>query len=81
MLAGELAAADGDDHRALALYEREPRSYVSKGQGLAERQRHRAHRALTSQIWLRNQLIRGLPYMPWRGLLAGCVVEAATPSP
>src|ERR671921_2478230 len=30
-----------------------------------------------SQVWLRNQFIRVLPYMPWKGLIAGGVQKAA----
>jgi hypothetical protein len=28
-------------------------------------------------VWLRNQFIRVLPYMPWKGLIAGGVQKAA----
>jgi 2-polyprenyl-6-methoxyphenol hydroxylase-like FAD-dependent oxidoreductase len=77
VLAGELAAAAGDHHAAFASYERELRDYVRRGQelangnaiGLIPRSRH--------QIRMRNLFIRMLPYMPWRGLVAGGVQRAA----
>jgi 2-polyprenyl-6-methoxyphenol hydroxylase-like FAD-dependent oxidoreductase len=77
VLAGELAAADGDHHSAFAKYERELRDYVRKGQQLAKGNATGLIPRSRSQIWLRNQLIRALRYMPWKGLLAGGVQKAA----
>ena len=31
-----------------------------------------------SQIWLRNQFLRALPHMPWKGIVAGGVQRAAS---
>jgi 2-polyprenyl-6-methoxyphenol hydroxylase-like FAD-dependent oxidoreductase len=77
VLAGELAAADGDHQRAFASYERALRDYVGKGQRLAKGNAigliPRSHR----QIRMRNRFIRMLPYLPWRGLVAGGVHKAA----
>jgi 2-polyprenyl-6-methoxyphenol hydroxylase-like FAD-dependent oxidoreductase len=76
-LAGELAAADGEHHAAFAGYQRELRDYVARGQRLAKGNAIGLIPRSRSQIWLRNQTIRALPYMPWRGLLAGGVQKAA----
>ena len=77
VLAGELAAADGDHRAAFASYERELRDYVAKGQQLAKGNAAGLIPRSRSQIWLRNQLIRALPYVPWRSLVAGGVQKAA----
>lgn len=77
VLAGELAAADGDHQRAFASYERALRDDVGKGQRLAKGNAigliPRSHR----QIRMRNLFIRMLPYLPWRGLVVGGVQKAA----
>jgi 2-polyprenyl-6-methoxyphenol hydroxylase-like FAD-dependent oxidoreductase len=77
VLAGELAAADGDHQLAFARYEDGLRDYVAKGQGLAKGNAAGLIPRSRSQIWLRNQFIRALPHMPWRGLVAGGVQKAA----
>jgi 2-polyprenyl-6-methoxyphenol hydroxylase-like FAD-dependent oxidoreductase len=77
VLAGELAAADGDHQTAFGEYERALRGYVNKGQGLAKANSTGLIPRTQAQIWVRNQLIRALPYLPWRGLLAGGVHKAA----
>jgi 2-polyprenyl-6-methoxyphenol hydroxylase-like FAD-dependent oxidoreductase len=77
VLAGELARAAGDHHAAFARYQRELRDYVTKGQQLAKSNATGLIPRSRSQIWLRNQLIRALPYMPSRSLLAGGVHKAA----
>ncbi|WP_049576742.1 FAD-dependent oxidoreductase [Nonomuraea sp. SBT364] len=64
VLAGELAAAGGDHETAFARYEQRLRPYAEtcqkQAQGgeqfLVPRKRH--------QIWLRNQAMRMLPYVP-----------------
>jgi len=77
VLAGELAAAAGDHRIAFARYENELRDYVKQGQKLARSNATGLIPRSRSQIWLRNQFIRGLPYMPWRGLVAGGAQRAA----
>ncbi|WP_214410086.1 FAD-dependent monooxygenase [Sphaerisporangium fuscum] len=71
VLAGELAAAGGDHRAGFAGYEREMREYVRLAQARAEGgesgflfPKSNAH------IWLRNTMIRTVPYMPWKGLIA-----------
>ena len=53
------------------------RGYVKKGQGLAKGNAAGLIPRSRSQIWLRNQFIRALPYLPWRHLVAGGVEKAA----
>jgi 2-polyprenyl-6-methoxyphenol hydroxylase-like FAD-dependent oxidoreductase len=77
VLAGELAAAAGDHTAAFARYEAELRDYVSRGQRLAKGNATGLVPRSRSQIRVRNQFIRMLPYMPWRGLVAGGVQKAA----
>jgi 2-polyprenyl-6-methoxyphenol hydroxylase-like FAD-dependent oxidoreductase len=77
VLAGELAAAAGDHRAAFASYERELREYVRKGQKLAKGNAIGLIPRSPNQIRMRNLFIRLLPYLPWRGLVAGGVQKAA----
>jgi 2-polyprenyl-6-methoxyphenol hydroxylase-like FAD-dependent oxidoreductase len=77
VLAGELAAADGDHQRAFASYERALRDYVGKGQQLAKGNVIGLIPPSHRQIRMRNLFIRMLPYLPWRGLVVGGVQKAA----
>jgi 2-polyprenyl-6-methoxyphenol hydroxylase-like FAD-dependent oxidoreductase len=77
VLAGELAASPGDHRLAFARYERELRDFVNRGQKLAKANAGGLLPRSRSQIWLRNQAIRALPYLPWRGIVAGGVQRAA----
>lgn len=77
VLAGELATAAGDHDAAFARYEGALRDYVRKGQRLAKGNAAGLSPRSRSQIWLRNQFIRALPYLPWRRLVAGGVEKAA----
>jgi 2-polyprenyl-6-methoxyphenol hydroxylase-like FAD-dependent oxidoreductase len=75
VLAGELAA--GGDHAAFARYEAELRDYVTRGQKLAKSNAAGLLPRSRWQLRMRNQFIRMLPYMPWKGLVAGGVQRAA----
>jgi 2-polyprenyl-6-methoxyphenol hydroxylase-like FAD-dependent oxidoreductase len=77
VLAGELAAAPGDHHAAFANYEEQMRDYVTRGQRLAKGNAAGLLPRSRTQMWMRNQFIRALPYMPWKGLVAGGVQKAA----
>ena len=77
VLAGELAAAAGDHTDAFARYQRALCGYVAKGQKLAKGNATGLIPRSRNQIRLRNLFIRALPYMPWRGLVAGGVQKAA----
>jgi FAD/FMN-containing dehydrogenase len=77
LLAGELKAAAGDHRTAFARYEEEMREYVRHGQKLAKGNATGLIPRSRSQIWIRNQIIRALPYMPWKGPIAGGAQKAA----
>lgn len=77
VLAGELAAADGDHRTAFARYEEEMREYVKRGQNLAKSNAAGLLPRSRGQIRFRNLFIRMLPYMPWRRLVTGGVQRAA----
>jgi 2-polyprenyl-6-methoxyphenol hydroxylase-like FAD-dependent oxidoreductase len=77
VLAGELAAAGGDHHTGFAGYEAQLRDFVTRGQKLAKGNAAGLLPRSRAQMWLRNQFIRLLPYMPWKGLVAGGVQKAA----
>ena len=77
VLAGELAAAHGDHRVAFARYEKEMREYVRRGQEQVNGASGFLLPKSRSQVWLRNQFIRVLPYMPWKGFIAGGVQKAA----
>jgi 2-polyprenyl-6-methoxyphenol hydroxylase-like FAD-dependent oxidoreductase len=77
VLAGELKAAGGDHRRAFVRYEEEMREYVEQGQKLAKGNATGLIPRSRLQIRIRNQIIRMLPYLPWRGLITGGVQKAA----
>jgi hypothetical protein len=77
VLAGELAASAGDHRLAFAGYERQLRDFVNQGQQLAKANSGGLLPRSQSQIWLRNQFIRALPYLPWKSMIAGGVQKAA----
>jgi 2-polyprenyl-6-methoxyphenol hydroxylase-like FAD-dependent oxidoreductase len=77
VLAGELAAADGDHAVAFARYQAAMAGYVAKGQKLAKGNAPGLIPRSRSQIWLRNQFIRALPHLPGKRRIAGGVQQAA----
>jgi 2-polyprenyl-6-methoxyphenol hydroxylase-like FAD-dependent oxidoreductase len=77
VLAGELAAAAGDYATAFAGYEARLRDYVTRGQRLAKGNAIGLIPRSRWQMRMRNQFIRMLPYLPWKGLVAGGVQKAA----
>jgi 2-polyprenyl-6-methoxyphenol hydroxylase-like FAD-dependent oxidoreductase len=77
VLAGELATADGEHRAAFGRYEKEMREYVRRGQEQVKGASGFLLPKSRSQVWLRNQVIRMLPYMPRKGLIAGGVQKAA----
>ncbi|HEV2457259.1 MAG TPA: FAD-dependent monooxygenase [Ktedonobacterales bacterium] len=78
VLAGELAVAAGDHRIAFARYENAMRNYVEQGQKQVEGAKFGLLPRSYSQIRLRNMAWRMLPYMPWRGVVAGGARKAAT---
>jgi 2-polyprenyl-6-methoxyphenol hydroxylase-like FAD-dependent oxidoreductase len=76
VLAGELASAAGDHGAAFARYEDEMRGYVRGCQKLAKGSAWTLLPRSRAQIWLSMQVIRMLPYLPWKGLFTGGVETA-----
>ncbi|HEY9377937.1 MAG TPA: hypothetical protein VIQ02_12675, partial [Jiangellaceae bacterium] len=69
--------AGGDHNVAFNRYQDEMRSYVAQGQRLAKGNAIGLVPRSRTRIWFRNQTIRALPYLPWKGLIAGGVQKAA----
>src|SRR6185312_2174411 len=68
VLAGELQAAGGDHRTAFARYEQQMRGYVQECQKMADGASTFFVPSTNLMIWVRNQMYRMLPYLPWRGL-------------
>jgi 2-polyprenyl-6-methoxyphenol hydroxylase-like FAD-dependent oxidoreductase len=66
VLAGELAVANGDYQSAFAMYEKEMQGYVTLNQKIGADSGKMLMPKSRSQIWFNNQMIRMLPYMPWK---------------
>ncbi len=64
VLASELHAADGDHRAAFARYQQRMAGFVELNQQLATGNAKRFTPGSRRQIWLQNQGIRALPYMP-----------------
>ena len=64
VLASELHAADGDYRDAFAGYQRRLRDFVERNQQIATGNAKRFTPTSRRQIWLQNQGIRAMPYMP-----------------
>jgi 2-polyprenyl-6-methoxyphenol hydroxylase-like FAD-dependent oxidoreductase len=74
VLAGELAAAP--DHRtAHAGYEAQLRSYVEQNLALGQKMAKEMVPQSRQQIWIRNQMMRALPYIPWKGMITKGILE------
>jgi len=69
VLAGELAAADGDHRVAYDRYERLLRPYVARGQKQARGGRDFLAPATAKKIRQRDRFFRMLPYLPAKGLI------------
>jgi 2-polyprenyl-6-methoxyphenol hydroxylase-like FAD-dependent oxidoreductase len=64
VLASELSAADGDHRDAFGRYQRRMQDFVERNQQIAHGNAKRFTPTSRRQIWLQNQGIRALPYMP-----------------
>jgi 2-polyprenyl-6-methoxyphenol hydroxylase-like FAD-dependent oxidoreductase len=78
VLAGELAAADGDYGVAFDRYERLLRSYVARGQKQARGGRDFLAPASEKKIRQRDRFFRMLPYLPAKGLIRYLSTRTAT---
>jgi 2-polyprenyl-6-methoxyphenol hydroxylase-like FAD-dependent oxidoreductase len=77
VLAGELAVAGGDHRIAFARYEETLRSYAGGCQKLAAGAGPMLAPPSNSRIWLRNQMLRMLPHLPWKGLINAMTTKTA----
>ncbi|HEY4455691.1 MAG TPA: FAD-dependent monooxygenase [Pseudonocardiaceae bacterium] len=69
VLAGELAAADGDHEVAFARYEAAMRTYVEKNQKLGTANTQRFAPSTSAAIRMQNISLKMLKYLPFKGLL------------
>lgn len=75
VLAGELKATVGDYGRAYALYEQELRPYVERNLTLGQKMAKEMVPDSQTQLWFRNQMMRLLPYLPWKGLITKGILQ------
>ncbi|MGW1680716.1 FAD-dependent monooxygenase [Saccharopolyspora sp. NPDC002376] len=69
VLAGELAATDGDHAAAFAAYEEKMRDYVAANQKMGADNAKRVSANSRFAIWAQYQLIRLLPHLPGKALM------------
>ena len=69
ILAGELAAADGDYHLAFESYETLMREFVEKCQGIADGGTDWFVPRTRFRFWLSTQLWKILPHTPWKNMM------------
>ncbi|TWF74253.1 2-polyprenyl-6-methoxyphenol hydroxylase-like FAD-dependent oxidoreductase [Pseudonocardia hierapolitana] len=82
VLAGELAAAEGDPAAAFAAYERALRPFVERNQQLATSGGATLIPRTRTALWLRNRVLAVLPHLgPAKRLFTGRVDEAARSFP
>jgi 2-polyprenyl-6-methoxyphenol hydroxylase-like FAD-dependent oxidoreductase len=76
VLAGELAAAEGDHRIGFTRYENEMRAFVEQNQKLAIQNLPGMVMQRRWQIWMQTQMIRMLPYLPGKERIIGRITEA-----
>ncbi|WP_066951415.1 FAD-dependent monooxygenase [Microtetraspora fusca] len=76
ILAGELAAAEGDHTAAFAAYEREMRDFVRQNHQLPPGGVNGFVPKSRTAIRMRNLSIRLMPHLPWAGLIAKAMNRA-----
>ena len=77
ILAGELAAAQGDHTLAFPRYEQLLRAYAAGCQEFATHAGPYLAPSSNGRIWMRNQMYRMLPHLPWKGLISKMSTKAA----
>lgn len=75
VLAGELAAAGRTPEEAFGRYEKEMRGYVAVNHALARKFARDMTADTRRQIRFRHLMMRILPYMPWKNLIAKKIAE------
>jgi 2-polyprenyl-6-methoxyphenol hydroxylase-like FAD-dependent oxidoreductase len=76
VLAGELAAAEGDHRIGFTRYENEMRAFVEQNQKLAMQNLPGMVMQSQWQIWMQTQMIRMLPFLPGKERIIGRITEA-----
>ena len=76
VLAGELAAAEGDHRTGFTRYENEMRAFVEQNQKLALQNLQGMVMQNRWQVWMQTQMIRMLPYLPGKERIIGRITEA-----
>jgi 2-polyprenyl-6-methoxyphenol hydroxylase-like FAD-dependent oxidoreductase len=74
-LAGELMAAAGDHGVAYARYAEEIRNYIAQNLTLGQKMAKEMVPESRWQVWSRTQMMRALPYLPWKGLVTKAILE------
>jgi 2-polyprenyl-6-methoxyphenol hydroxylase-like FAD-dependent oxidoreductase len=69
VLAGELHAAAGDHRAAFARYQQQMTGFVEQNHQIALANVKRFTPGTRTQIWLQNQAIKALPYMPGKNYI------------
>ena len=69
VLAAELHNADGDHGAAFAGYQHRMQDFVARNQQIAIGNTKRFIPTTRRQIWLQNQAIRTLPYLPGKKIV------------
>ncbi|MCX6048567.1 MAG: FAD-dependent monooxygenase [Chloroflexi bacterium] len=75
VLAGELKTACGDYNTAYMHYEQELRPYVEQNLTLGQKMAKEMVPDSQTQLWFRNQMMRMLPYLPWKGLITKSILQ------
>ena len=75
VLAGELQAAAGDHQAAYARYQQQMNGFVQQNQQIALGNANRFTPGTRNQIWLQNQTIKALPYMPWKNHILNLAIK------
>lgn len=75
VLAGELAAADGDHTTAFAAYEQRMRPFAEANQALAASNLKGMVMGSSAQIWFQTRMLRLMPYIPGSGKMIARIVE------
>jgi 2-polyprenyl-6-methoxyphenol hydroxylase-like FAD-dependent oxidoreductase len=75
VLAEGLQAAGGDFGAAFADYQHRMQNFVASNQQIAIGNTNRFIPATRRQIWLQNQAIRALPYLPGKKLVLGLATK------
>ena len=75
VLATRLQAAVDDHRAAFARYQEQMREFVEQNQKIALGNAKRFTPGTRGAIWLQNQTIRALPYMPWKNIILGLTTK------